>query len=154
MFDKPKKGAPQPEEKNTATAPLQSAAPKSAPGTGQTTTIGPSIKLNGELSGEEDLLIQGQVEGTIHLEAHNLTVGEQGRIKANAFARTITVRGELIGDLTGGEKVTITASGRVRGNIVAPKVILEEGASFKGSIDMDAKPEAPALKTTPTSKSA
>ncbi len=153
MFDKSKKAASQQEEKSSATAPLQPAPPKSSAG-GQTTTIGPSIRLNGELTGEEDLLIQGQVEGTIHLEAHNLTVGEQGRIKANAFARTITVRGELVGDLTGGEKVTITASGRVRGNIVAPKVILEEGASFKGSIDMDAKPEAPALKTTPKSKSA
>jgi len=151
MFDKSKKATG---EAAQSPAPVQPAAPKASPGGGQTTTIGPSIKLNGELTGDEDLLIQGQVEGNIHLKEHNLTVGEQGRIKANAFARTITVRGELIGDLTGAEKVTITASGRVRGNIIAPKVILEEGASFKGSIDMDAKAEAPTLKAAPKSKSA
>ncbi len=152
MFDKSKKTSSIEKSQKVESTPPPAQRP--ATPSGQTTTIGPSIKLNGELSGDEDLLIQGEVEGNIHLKEHNLTVGEQGRIKANAFARTITVRGELTGDLTGAEKVTITASGRVRGNIIAPKVILEEGASFKGSIDMDAKAEAPALKAAPKSQSA
>ncbi len=148
MFDKSKKSTPSETPDHTPTAPGRPGA------SGQTTTIGPSIRINGEISGEEDLVIQGAVEGNIQLKEHHLTVGEQGRIKADAFARTITVRGELTGDLTGAEKVTITASGRVRGNIVAPKVILEEGASFKGSIDMETKAEAPTLKPAPKSKSA
>ncbi len=148
MFDKSKKSA---SEENPAPAAAVAPARTAA---GQATTIGPSIRIQGEVTGEEDLVIQGQVEGNIHLREHHLTVGEQGRIQADAYARTITVRGELTGDLTGAEKVTITASGKVRGNIVAPKVILEEGASFKGSIDMEAKAEAPPLKSAPKSKSA
>ncbi len=143
MFDKSKKEP----EKAAASAPKAPASkPASAGSSGQTTTIGASITLNGELNGNEDLLIQGQVEGNIFLKEHNLTIGEQGRIKANAFAKTITVRGELTGDLNGLDKVTITSTGRVRGNIVAPKVILEEGATFKGSIDMDAKAVKPAAQ--------
>ncbi|WP_456374262.1 bactofilin family protein [Thiolapillus sp.] len=146
MFDKSKKEP----EKAAASAAKKSAPAASQPAavsnSGQTTTIGASITLNGELKGNEDLLIQGQVEGNIFLKEHNLTIGEQGRIKANAFAKTITVRGELTGDLNGLDKVTITSTGRVRGNIVAPKVILEEGATFKGSIDMDAKAGKPAAQ--------
>ena len=146
MFDKSKKEP----EKAAAPAAKKSAPaaskPASVSNSGQTTTIGASITLNGELKGNEDLLIQGQVEGNIFLKEHNLTIGEQGKIKANAFAKTITVRGELTGDLNGLDKVTITSTGRVRGNIVAPKVILEEGATFKGSIDMDAKAGKPAAQ--------
>ncbi len=145
MFDKPKK-EPEKPAASTSKSPApgsKSVAPSSS---GQTTTIGASITLNGELNGNEDLLIQGQVEGNIFLKEHNLTIGEQGRIKANAFAKTITVRGELTGDLNGLDKVTITSTGRVRGNIVAPKVILEEGATFKGSIDMDAKAVKPSAQ--------
>ena len=145
MFDKPKK-EPEKAAASTSKSPApgsKSVAPSSS---GQTTTIGASITLNGELNGNEDLLIQGQVEGNIFLKEHNLTIGEQGRIKANAFAKTITVRGELTGDLNGLDKVTITSTGRVRGNIVAPKVILEEGATFKGSIDMDAKAVKPSAQ--------
>lgn len=152
MFDKTKK------ETETPSAPKTAApsSPKSAPAgnSGQTTTIGSSIKLNGELNGDEDLLIQGQVEGNIYLKEHNLTIGEQGVIKANAFARTVTVRGQLTGDINGVEKVTITTTGKVRGNIVSPKVILEEGATFKGSIDMDAKAAKPASQPAPSAKSA
>jgi len=148
MFDKPKKEAEKPAAKASASPAPSKPAPasnsNSNSNSGQTTTIGASIKLNGELNGDEDLLIQGQVEGNIYLKQHNLTIGEQGVIKANAFARTITVRGTLTGDLNGVEKVTITSTGKVRGNIVSPKVILEEGATFKGSIDMDAKAAKPA----------
>jgi len=153
MFDKPKKEADKPAApKAAATTPSSKPAP--AGNSGQTTTIGASVKLNGELNGDEDLLIQGQVEGNIYLKEHNLTIGEQGTIKANAFARTITVRGTLTGDLNGVEKVTITSTGKVRGNIVSPKVILEEGATFKGSIDMDAKAAKPASQPAASAKSA
>ncbi|MEN8212940.1 MAG: polymer-forming cytoskeletal protein [Pseudomonadota bacterium] len=109
---------------------------------GETTTIGSSINIKGELSGGNDLIIQGKVEGTIKLQNNSVSVGEQGHIQADVFAKSITVQGELYGDLHGTEKVTISRSGRVKGNIIAPRVVLEDGASFKGSIDMENKPVA------------
>ena len=147
MFDKAKKKTTKPAAVKSKPPTPSPSSPKPAASksnNGQTTTIGSSIKLNGELNGDEDLLIQGQVEGNIYPKEHNLTIGEQGMIKANAFARTITIRGQLTGDINGVEKVTITSTGRVRGNIISPKVILEEGAVFKGSIDMDATAAKPA----------
>jgi cytoskeletal protein CcmA (bactofilin family) len=102
-------------------------------------TIGPSIYIKGDLTGEEDLIIQGRVEGTINLKQNNLTIGQEGDINANIFARTITVEGTLKGDIYGEEKVVIKKSGNVNGNVTAPRVSLEDGARFKGSMDMDYK---------------
>ncbi len=102
-----------------------------------TAVIGPKIRFKGELVGEEDLLVQGQVEGTIDLKGHHLTVGEQGVLRANVSAKTITVEGRVDGDLLGEECVAIRASSHVQGNIKAERVILEDGAKFRGSIDMD-----------------
>lgn len=99
--------------------------------------IGPSITIKGEVSGDEDLLIQGKVEGTINLNDNELSVGESGKVQADIKAKIIKIEGEVTGDITGNEKVVISKSGNVRGNIVAPRVTLEDGAIFKGSIDMD-----------------
>lgn len=99
--------------------------------------IGPKISFKGELSGEEDLLIQGRVEGTIDLKGNQLTVGQQGVVKANLMAKTITIEGNVEGDLIGQESIEIKASSNVKGNLVAARVILEDGAKFRGSIDMD-----------------
>ncbi|MFP5504854.1 MAG: polymer-forming cytoskeletal protein [Gammaproteobacteria bacterium] len=99
--------------------------------------IGPSIRIHGELTGEEDLVIEGQVDGTIHLEKHNLTIGGNGRVKANIQANGVIVEGQLEGDIAGTEKVIIRRTGNMRGNIVAPRVTLEDGAMFKGSIEME-----------------
>ena len=104
---------------------------------GTPATIGASIRFCGELTGEEDFLIQGEVEGSITLAKNHLTIGESGRVRADVEARTIVVEGELHGDLLGHEKVVIKKTGRVRGNIVSPRVTLEDGAKFKGSIEMD-----------------
>jgi cytoskeletal protein CcmA (bactofilin family) len=118
------------------------------------TTMGPTIKIKGDLSGEEDFLIQGQVDGTINFKKNNLTIGEKGRIQADVSAQSINVEGELQGDLQGEERVTIAKSGKVRGNIVAPRVILEDGAMFKGSIDMEPrKAEASTSKPSQSSTS-
>ncbi len=102
-----------------------------------TAVIGPKIRFKGELVGEEDLLVQGKVEGTIDLKGHNLTVGEQGVLQANVSAKTITVEGRVEGDLHGEERIAIRASSHVQGNIKAERVILEDGAKFRGSIDME-----------------
>lgn len=102
-----------------------------------TAVIGPKIRFKGELAGEEDLLIQGQVEGTIDLKNNTLTVGKQGVVKANVIAKTVTIEGTVEGDLFGQERISILASSNVKGNIIADRVILEDGAKFRGSIDMN-----------------
>ena len=99
--------------------------------------IGPSIQIKGDLSGEEDLIIQGKVKGTIQLRDKSLTVGSQGQVDANVVAHAIIVEGKVNGDLYGSERVSIRKTGNVQGNIISPKVSLEEGCRFKGSIDMD-----------------
>ena len=99
--------------------------------------IGPSIKIKGEVTGDEDLIVLGTVDGTIELKDHEVSVGQSGRVSADIKAKVIKIEGEVTGDIAGGEKVVISKSGNVRGNIVAPRVTLEDGAIFKGSIDMD-----------------
>lgn len=99
--------------------------------------IGPSIKIKGEVTGEEDLLIEGTVEGTIILRDQEVSVGQSGKVRADIDARVVKIEGEVTGDIAGAEKVVISKSGNVSGNIVAPRVTLEDGAIFKGSIDMD-----------------
>ncbi len=102
-----------------------------------TAVIGPKIRFKGELAGEEDLIIQGQVDGTIDLKDNHLTVGGQGTVKANVLAKTVTIEGNVEGDIFGQERISILSSSNVKGNIVASRVILEDGAKFRGSIDMD-----------------
>ncbi len=99
--------------------------------------IGPSIVIKGTVSGDEDLVVQGKVEGTIDLKDNEVSVGQSGKVDADINAKVVKVDGEVSGDISGGEKVVISKSGNVRGNIVAPRVTLEDGAIFKGSIDMD-----------------
>ena len=105
--------------------------------TGTTAMIGPTIKIKGDVTGDEDLIIDGTLDGSIELSGHDLTVGPSGHVQANLTAKTVKVEGQITGDITGSEKVIVTKSGRVQGNIVAPRVTLEDGAKFKGSIDMD-----------------
>ncbi len=99
--------------------------------------IGAKIRFIGELVGEEDLLIQGYVEGTIDLRGNSLTVGKHGVVKANVLAKNVTIEGKVEGDVFGEERISVKSSSQVRGNLVAERVTLEEGAKFKGSIDMD-----------------
>jgi cytoskeletal protein CcmA (bactofilin family) len=102
--------------------------------------IGPSIHINGDVRGEEDLIIEGEVHGTVKLVNNSLTVGREGKVKADVHANSIYVDGHVEGDLYGSERVSVRSSAQVRGNITSPRVSLEEGARFRGSIDMD--PEA------------
>ena len=102
-------------------------------------SIGKSIVINGELSGSEDLTIEGRVEGKIELRDHVLTVGSNGKIKAQVSAKAIVVLGQVQGNLTATEKVDIKDSGSVEGDIVAPRVAIADGSHFRGSIDMQKK---------------
>jgi cytoskeletal protein CcmA (bactofilin family) len=111
--------------------------------------IGPSIVIKGTVSGEEDLVIQGKVEGSVELGSHEVSVGQSGQVNADITAKMVQIDGEVAGDIRGHEKVVITKSGNVRGNIVAPRVTLEDGAIFKGSIDMDPGEESPRVSLAP-----
>jgi len=104
--------------------------------------IGKTIIIKGDLKGEEDLLIEGQVEGKIELKQHNITVGKNGRVKADIYAKVITIEGEVHGNLFGEHQLVLRQSSTVRGNIIAPRVALEDGCNFKGSIDMSPKETA------------
>jgi cytoskeletal protein CcmA (bactofilin family) len=99
--------------------------------------IGASIRIKGDVTGDENLIIQGEVDGTILVQGHNVTISKTGKVRANIEARQIIVEGKLEGDLNGEEKVIIRETGNVYGNIVAPRVNLEDGAMFKGSIEME-----------------
>ena len=114
--------------------------------------IGKSVVIKGELSGSEDLTIEGQVDGKIELRQNVLTIGPNGRIKAQVFAKAVIVQGEVTGNISASEKVDIRDNGSVDGDIASPKVAIAEGAHFRGSIDMqkagakaaEAKPAAAA----------
>lgn len=113
---------------------------------GSPARIGASLSLKGELHGQEDLVIEGSVQGKIVLRQGSITVGEKGRVEADIEAAIIQVAGEVKGNLTGSDSVVLRHSGRVEGNISAKSVTLENGCRFKGSIDMDAQGKPRSLK--------
>ena len=125
--------------------------------------IGKSVLIKGELSGNEDLYIDGEIEGTVELREHNLTVGPNGRVKANLHAKEITVLGKVQGNVRATDKLEIRKSGSLNGDIITARITIEDGAYFKGSIDIqrgeaaartDAKrPEAAATAAAPSTPS-
>src|ERR687898_963756 len=102
----------------------------------KTVNIGKSVVIKGELNGSEDLTIEGQVEGKIELRQNVPTIGPNGKIKAQLFAKSVIILGEVTGNVTATEKVDIRDNGSVDGDIASPRVAIAEGAHFRGSIDM------------------
>ncbi|MDR2878068.1 MAG: polymer-forming cytoskeletal protein [Chromatiales bacterium] len=100
-------------------------------------TIGATIRIKGDISGEENLTIEGTVEGTVTVKEHSLQIGKNGRLNADVFAKIIRIEGHVEGNMHAEEQVVIRSSGVVRGNIVSPRLTMEDGCSFKGSVDMD-----------------
>ena len=98
--------------------------------------IGKSVTIKGELIGEEDLVIEGCINGKITLKDHTLTIGENSHIKAEIEAKNVIVAGETIGNIKADHKVEISATGSLHGDISAPRVVLADGARFKGGVDM------------------
>jgi cytoskeletal protein CcmA (bactofilin family) len=105
----------------------------------------PTLRFKGELSADEDLLIQGQIEGTIK-HTQRVTVGKEGKVKANISAQAIKVEGTVEGDLHAERSVYVEDSGNLRGNIHAPSVCLVEGSKFNGAVDMDVKKSGAAAR--------
>jgi cytoskeletal protein CcmA (bactofilin family) len=99
-------------------------------------TIGRSITIRGEVSGNEDLLIEGRVDGSVDLKQHSVTVGPEGEVKANIVGRVVTIEGSVEGNLNAEEQVILRSSAQVTGDIAAPRVVLEDGARFRGGVDM------------------
>jgi cytoskeletal protein CcmA (bactofilin family) len=102
-------------------------------------TIGPSIVIKGEVSGNEDLLIEGQLDGSVALGLNSVTVGDGGRVKADITGRIITIEGNVEGNLKAKEQIILRGTATVQGDIKAPRVVLEDGASFRGLVDMGAR---------------
>lgn len=111
------------------------ASPRPKQSTGHS-IIGTSIVLHGDITGDEDLVVKGKVEGTLNLPNNDIQVDSDGQVKADLKAQKISVAGKVQGNLAGSERVVIQKSGQVDGNIIAPRVVLEDGCKFKGSVEM------------------
>lgn len=139
MFDKHKSAKQTPPE-----APEPRPAPAAPPvgGAEKAAMIGRGIQISGDVTANAHLKIEGEVEGRAVKSSHDVEVAESGRVIASIEAKVVRVAGEVSGDIAGADKVVILKSGRVQGNIVAPRVQLEDGALFRGSIDMTPEPAA------------
>ena len=128
----------------SATAQTQPAHTASRPamksGASEAAVIGKSIQIDGDVRGDEDLLIKGEVRGTIHLPNNSVTIGSEGTVHADVHAKTVCVEGTVKGNLFGSDRVSVCSSAKVSGNIKSPRVSLDDGARFKGSIEMDVEP--------------
>ena len=131
-----KREKPVPAAPSLVVSTIDSASTDDAGSADPKAIIGKSIVVKGELGGSEDLTVEGQVEGKIALKQHVLTVGVHGRIRAQVFAKSVVVLGEVIGNIEATEKVAIRNEGTVEGEIKAPRVAIAEGAKFRGGIDM------------------
>ena len=132
--------APAPVHQPVSTAPVPQ--PESRRIERDVVNIGKSVVIKGELNGSEDLTIEGHVEGKIELKDHVLTIGPNGKIKAQVHAKSVIVLGEVNGNVTATEKVDIRDGGSVDGDIVSPRVAIAEGAHFRGTVDMQRKAAA------------
>lgn len=134
MFKRSEPEVQQPEPQR-----VEAPVPRELQPTRAQATIGSTIRIKGDVSGDENLTVEGTIEGTVTLKQHSLQVGKSGRLNADAYAKVIRVDGHVEGNLYSEEQVLVKASGVVRGNIIAPRVTMEDGCTFKGSIDMETK---------------
>lgn len=118
-----------------ATATRQPIRPSSME-TSRRAVIGPSISIKGDVTGSEDLLIEGEIDGSVTLGDHAVGVGSEGRVKADIVGRVITVDGHVEGNLHAQEQIVLRGTAKVKGDIKAPRVVLEDGATFRGLVDM------------------
>lgn len=123
--------------------------PVAKPASRESTRIGKSVRFQGELSGNEDLTIDGTVEGKVVLKSHNLTIGANGHVTAEIWAKCVVVIGHVVGNIRAESRIEVADGGTVEGDLAAPRVVLTEGSRFKGSVDMitegQPKSAAPAL---------
>lgn len=99
------------------------------------TLVGPNVTIEGTLTGSEAVLIEGTVKGRIHLQS-DVRVGTQGRVEATVHARNVTIEGKVNGDVSADDRIELIATSTVDGNLKAPKIVVAEGARFRGNVDM------------------
>jgi cytoskeletal protein CcmA (bactofilin family) len=145
----PEPVASNPSSPSVSHAPMRAAEPARSDTlrSAEVANIGKSVVVKGELSGSEDLIIDGEVEGSISLRGQTLTIGPNGRVRANIEARNVIVHGRLNGDIHATERVDLRKSASLSGDISTARIAIEDGAFFKGGIDIQ-KPE-PAIKNEP-----
>jgi cytoskeletal protein CcmA (bactofilin family) len=119
----------------------------SAPLSGELAQIGKSVVVKGELSGSEDLYVEGQVEGTIVLKGNSLTVGPHGQVKASVEAKGVVVQGKLEGNIQASDRVELRKTATVTGDIATQRISIEEGAYLKGKVDIQGRAEAKGATT-------
>ena len=138
------------------TAPSRPAEPmrSDALRSNEIATIGKSVVVKGELSGSEDLIVDGEVEGSITLRGQSLTIGPNGRVRANIEARNVIVHGRLDGDIHATERVDLRKSASLSGDISTARISIEDGAFFKGGIDIQKAEPATKLEAKPQAAAA
>jgi cytoskeletal protein CcmA (bactofilin family) len=146
---RPTPPAPSFEAPRTASPGSGPAAPASA--TGEQATIGKSLVVKGELTGSESLYIDGKVEGAINLPGNRVTVGRNGQVAANIVAREVVVLGKVRGNCQASDRVDIRSEGSLTGDVIAARISIEDGAFFKGGIDIR-KPGTADTKATPAAE--
>ncbi len=139
IFGKNDSRPPEPGPRPVATTPPAPAPPGAPHKSSGVCVIGSRVQLKGELHGSEPVVVEGSVEGSVRLTAE-LRVALGGSVKADVSAHTLVVAGEVIGDCQATERVVIEASGRLTGNIKAPRIVIAEGATFRGTSDMSPRP--------------
>lgn len=123
---------------NTKTPdPTPTPRPHTPSPSGERAVVGSSISVKGDLTGAEDLVILGHVEGKIDVASNTVTVGQGGRVHADIHGAVIVIEGEVEGNLYGTERTVLKSSGKVKGNLHAPKISIEDGAQFEGTVDMN-----------------
>ncbi|HVB85868.1 MAG TPA: polymer-forming cytoskeletal protein [Candidatus Dormibacteraeota bacterium] len=135
-------------------APLDSTYPPSSSGsTGGSARLGASLHVKGEITGNEDLTIDGSVEGLVHLEDRKLTVGASARVTADVIAREVVVYGNVKGNLRARDRIEIKKDGSVVGDLTTARIMIEDGAYFKGSIEIDKAGDASSSDSSDFDKS-
>ena len=115
---------------------------------GRNTYIGPGVKIKGEISADVEMVVDGEVQGSMELQ-QNLTVGPKGVVKGDIAARTVQVSGSVVGNVRGSERFELMPSGRIEGDVVSPRVVIAEGAFFKGKVEMSSQQAPTQTASTP-----
>src|SRR5262245_9198832 len=129
-------------ESEAASYPAVPSTPASSPlvGAGEHAAIGASVAIVGNVTGAEDLTVLGRLEGKIEVPQHTVTIGRTARVQADIHAKSVSVEGEVRGNLVAGEQILIRRTATMLGNLTAPRVGLEDGCCFKGSVEMEMRP--------------
>jgi cytoskeletal protein CcmA (bactofilin family) len=135
---------------SVSAAPPRAAEPvRDGARSSEVATIGKSVVVKGELSGSEDLVVDGEVEGSIALRGQSLTIGPNGRVRANVEARNVILHGRVDGDIHASERVELRKSASLSGDITTARISIEDGAFFKGTIDIQKPEPAPKIEPRP-----